>query len=202
MKKITLKNQTGASVVETLIVIVIIAIIAVILVIIINPAEQIRKANDNRKMALSREISAAITRYQISHNTRYPWNVRTDTYMPRVKDPGNAFDYDPTDPDQSLEWIWELANAEELKDASVQTILKQNSWYVLKPQGTGDYPWVCFVPEAQANIQKAATNCDNKASAKGRLAPKRIRQLEPCDTVDGTIPNIELGERNLLCFQD
>lgn len=197
-----LKSQAGGSVVETLVVVAILAVIIVILVIVLNPLEQIRKATDDRKLAISRELSAAITRYQIGHNTRYPWNVQNSTYTPRVRDPGNPFDFDPTDPDQSAEWLWTLVEAEEMKKSSVQTMIEQGNWYVLKQQGTQEYAWVCFEPQAKANIEKAALECDTKASSVGRITPQRIRHLDPCDTIDGTLPVVELGERNLLCVQD
>jgi hypothetical protein len=149
-------------------------------------------------MGIAREISAASIRYQIATN-QFPWEKNNADYTSRLRRSDGAFEFDPTDPDQSNAWIKNLVGDGDFKESSAQRVMAENLWYVIKPRSVAESVWTCFIPAAQSNIEKAAAACDEKV---GRMTPARVNNLEPCDTIVGSLPLVELGERNLLCVQE
>ena len=196
-----MKNKQKAfTLVELLVVIAIIAILAILMWVMLDPVEQLKKAQDNAKLSNAKELAKGIERYFVSMY-RYPWNDRNDAFTAAVRNPEAMYYYDPQVPDSDMNWIWNLVDAEEVKEGAARKIYNNNEFYVYKPNGAagGSYSWVCFEPESHMYRQQAAAACDVRA---GKTNPDKDRTFDPCQTNDGTVANPIDGVRNLLCVAD
>ena len=201
MKKMNSAKKQGAfTLIELLVVIAVVAILAVLVWVLLDPMEQIRKAQDNAKLSNAKELAKGIERYAVS-TFEYPWNRQNDAFTAAVRGADKMYYYDPTSGDGDMNWIWTLVDAEEVKEAGARSIYNSNAYYIFKGQGaSGVYPWVCFEPASHMYMQKAAEACDVR---RGKTNPDKFRTFDPCQTSDGTIADPKTtGMRNLICVTE
>jgi Tfp pilus assembly protein PilE len=194
-----MKRKQAFTLVDLLVVITVMTIMSISVWTLLNPLEQIKKAQDEAKLSNAKEMAKAIGRYFVTFN-EYPWNKRNDAFASAVRGADRQYYYDPTLPESDMNWIWNLADAEEVKEPAAKRIFEQNIFYVHKQNGTSHaYSWVCFEPQSVMFKQQAADACDVR---KGRTNPEKSRTFDPCQTSDGVAPAPESGLRNLLCVTD
>ncbi|MDR0462881.1 MAG: hypothetical protein LBG64_01510 [Pseudomonadales bacterium] len=195
-----LKSDHGMGVMEIMIVATIIIVLVLLFVWFVNPAEIFRRSRDTRNSSQSRELVAALVRYNIVTST-YPWLVNNASFQARMRRGDGSFEHSPHNPEDSLEWMWNLIDEGEMNNSAVRRYIDANNLYIIKPRAQNDVIYACFEPEAEVNIIRAAQNCDETIGGiHGRVTPRRVNEVEPCDTIDGSLPIRELGERNLLCI--
>ena len=183
---------------ELLVVLTLVAILAIMLWLIIDPLEQIRKAQDDAVMASAKELAKAITRYHVS-TYHFPWNDSNVAYTATVRTEEKAYINDPTLETSNMNWLWNLVDAGEIEENVGQRLINAG-YYVYKPtsSNSSDEAWVCFSPISEQFKRKAAQACDNTQ----RTAPDRYRTFDPCQTNDGSVPVAGSGLRNLLCVTE
>ena len=193
-------RQKAFSLIELLVVIAIVVILAILVWVLLNPVEQLKKAQDNAKLSNAKELAKGIERYFVAMN-EYPWNKRNDAFNAAVRNADRMYYYDPGLPDSDINWIWNLVDAEEIKEAAARKIVNDQVYYIYKPDGKagGSYSWVCFEPESHQFQQQAADACNIR---EGKTNPDKDRTFDPCHTTDGTVPDPLDGMRNLLCVAD
>jgi prepilin-type N-terminal cleavage/methylation domain-containing protein len=180
--------------IELIVVLTILAILAVGAWILINPMEQIAKSQDSTKASNASEIAGSVARYNVTRQ-EYPWNRASDSWTAAVRGMDRFYYYDPI-VDSDMGWIWNMVDAEEVKEGAARKIVENNEFYVFKEEGSTALVWVCFEPTSQMYKQQAADNCD----ARSRSAPEKYRTFDPCQTTDGVIPDKASGLRNLICI--
>jgi prepilin-type N-terminal cleavage/methylation domain-containing protein len=194
-----MKRQRAFTLIELLVVMTIVVVMVIMVWILLNPLEQIRKAQDEAKLSNGKELAQGIERYFVSL-FEYPWNKRNEAFSSAVRDAERQYFYDPTLPESDFNWIWNLVDAEEIKEPAAKRIFEEKLYYVYKGNGSGQtYAWVCFEPQSVMFKQQAADACDIR---RGKTNPERYRTFDPCQTDDGTVPTPESGMRNLLCVAD
>lgn len=192
------KKQNAFSLIELLVVMSVMAILALGMWVLLNPMEQMKKARDAAKVGVAKELAKGVQRYYIAMQ-RYPWNQRNDSFSSAVRTPESMYYYDPKSAGSDMNWMWNLSDAEEVKEKSARNIVNSENYYVYKANGVSNIEiWVCFEPESLMYMQMAADACNNR----NRTAPNRDRTFDPCQKTDGTVALPEEGVRNLLCISE
>jgi prepilin-type N-terminal cleavage/methylation domain-containing protein len=179
--------------IELIVVLTILAILAVGAWILINPMEQIAKSQDSTRASNASEIASSVARYVVTRQ-EYPWNRASESWPAAVRGTDRFYYYDPTS-ELDMGWVWNMVEAEEVKEGAAKKITEGNEFYVFKEEGSTSLVYVCFEPTSQMYKQQAADNCN----AQNRSAPEKYREFDPCQTTDGVIPDKGTGLRNLLC---
>lgn len=191
--------KTGAySLTELVVTMAVIMVLILVIWFVLNPMEMINKTADDKKLSRCTDFAKIIASYYIGSNT-FPWNVRNAAYVPTVRSADKAYIHDPTvEPEERMYWVWTLVDGQEFTE-SVGKSFVEDGYYIYKAAGD-TYVWVCFEPKSNAFKKKAADACNSMTST--RTAPERYRTFNPCQTVDGSIPDPATGMRNLLCVAD
>lgn len=156
------RKQTGFTLIELLIVMAILGILFAGLVVAINPAEQIKKANDSQMKTSTAEFRKAIFRYTTSRSA-YPWDEVAEGGVDCLN--GN------NDPVGVL-----VADVDECNDAliavgdvgvSIQdnAQLREGLYVTEDVTSSPNNLIVCYKPEAQQNINDPLTQFTSEGEA-------------------------------------
>lgn len=149
-----MKNKTGFTLVELLIVIALIAILSVAVLATINPIEQSNKARDAKFKNDAAEVLSAYERYYASQNN-YPWNNGIGTTVAF----GTKYSAGSTEPTFGVLGLGSslgvLITTSELKSSFAgkepfsTSATNMDKMYVYNNGADSNY--VCYIPKATAN---------------------------------------------------
>jgi prepilin-type N-terminal cleavage/methylation domain-containing protein len=178
-----MKNKTGFTLVELLIVIALIAILSVAVLATINPIEQANKAKDSTVQNDAAEVMNSYERYYTNSQT-YPWMLYGAVgSKPTVEDAillrsdqigfgicsagliANAASIQSAECISTSADPGELIKSDELKTAFVgkdefRTVIDgshvENALWLYKQAGSGGGLYVCYIPKAKSNRSTAS----------------------------------------------
>ncbi len=150
-----IKNQTGFTLIEMLIVMGVIAILAVAILSAIDPVEQMRKAEDSRMRSDTAELLNALERYYTTFR-EYPWSTAPDADCPQ-------FDGSPATCDLPLD---DLIDTNELKPQFANRELE--NYYIT--QDSNDSVHICFRPQSKSWDMEATTKAYTQTGTTGCTA--------------------------------
>lgn len=192
----------GFTMIELLVVISVIGVLAVAVLSSINPIEQINKGRDTRTRSDMAQLINAADRY-FAIQEYYPWNIDSSaaytvpTALDITADPDNYTVAFPFSADTSItgatysDWAWieNLTDTDEVKDGYALRVQSYNdNVALLKPAGSGESLYACFLPSSNAFKREAADNCLNGITPDGLT-------IDFCDTIDGSV-----SDDNFICL--
>lgn len=205
-----IKQRSGFTMIELLIVITILGILAVAVLSAINPIEQINRGRDTGTRSDAEQLISAIDRYY-AFNGYYPWDysaAETDValdFQPvnnvlRVDSDGN-----PIAGCNMLEVlaVGDTAGAldeatcpasNELKVSFIQRVAASgyNTLWIYNKGNQGDSTYLCFVPKSAAFTQEATDRCDETDGVLPTDYPASACSAEATPTTAPTTQNFSL----------
>ena len=177
-------GSNGFTLIELLVVIAIIGILAVAVLSAINPLEQINKGRDTQKNSDASQLLGAIERYYANSNpSAYPWNTDATGYTATETDPTVAYYFDSRPGTSDWDWINNLQDTQEIKDAFAARLTTSKDFVILRTDGSGASTYVCYYPVSNTGRKSADTYCKNN-----RSSMENFNANNPCATVDGVPP--------------
>ncbi len=189
------KNK-GFTLIELMVVVTIIAVLALSVFYLLDPLELIRRTKDTANISSAKEFAKVIAIFHTNNSdSLFPWNVESGKTHFLTKNLGKTFVYDPILSSTDLSWAYSMVESGDLNERVYQKIYRKNNLSVFYEGDEASDVLVCFIPVSKQKIKEASEDC----RADNPIAPKRIRNINPCDTNDGSIPDKEFGQRNLFC---
>lgn len=179
-------KKNAFSMVELIVVLAILAILVIAMWILINPIEQIAKANDGAKMNNAKELAGSISRYYASFQNQYPWNKVAGG----PRNPDNR--YSSVDVPMN-DWIQEMITVNEVKPSAAKKLLS-GDYYVMKDIGLSPV-YICFAPKSASMRKQMAEKCQDPSN------PRVIAGFQVCATIDGNIPAAGAAQ-NYACITE
>lgn len=194
MKKIA---NLGFTLIELLVSMTVVAILALGVYYFLDPVEIVRKAKDTTSINNAKEFAKSIAMFHTNNIAmQYPWNLDNQEYRTMIRNEESAFAYDPKISDYDFSWAYSMVETGDLSETIYKRLKDNDNLVILKDHGIDSPVWVCFEPESKQRKKEAAQSCMDK----NRIFPKRVREVIPCDTVDGLVPSSDSGMKNLFCL--